>query len=363
MSIVKLNAQKPIPDGVVLTKASDMVSKSIDWIWFDWLARGKLHILAGSPSTGKTTLTMSIASIISTGGNFPDGKPSKYCGDVIIYTSEDSPEDTLKPRLELMGANLDRIHFISEFRENGEKVSFNPSMHFNKLSEQIEIINQGGGNVLLLVVDPIVTAIKGDMNQANGVRAGLQPLVDLGNNYQLATLGISHFGKGTQGRDTVERVLGSQAFGASSRIVWAVAKSSNGERVLVHPKNNIGTENGGFSYTVEVSDLNGCDVTEIVWGNWLDGHAREILIQYETIEDDGNKEKKSALEEAKDFLREILAFQDVPVKDIQEEAKANMISDATLIRARNALGIKTKKGGMKEGWLCCKIESKTYQID
>jgi len=362
MSIVQLQAQKTKPNGVVLTKASDIVSKPIDWIWFDWLARGKLHILAGSPSAGKTTLTMSIASIISTGNNFPDGSPSKYSGDVIIYTSEDSPEDTLRPRLEIMGANLDRVHFITEFHENGEKISFNPSIHFDKLSEQIERINSLGGNVVLLIVDPIVTTIQKNMNDANVVRAGLQPLIDLANNYQCAILGISHFGKGTQGRDTTERVLGSQAFGASARIVWAVAKNSTGDRVLVHPKNNIGSENGGFSYTIDVVKLNDSEVTKVVWGNPLEGHAKEILSQYEAIEEDGHKEKRSSLEDAKDFLKGKLTFQDVLAKDILDEAKANMISDATLNRARKALGIKARKGGMNEGWWWCKIESKNHQI-
>jgi DNA primase len=57
---------------VVLTRASQVAAESIDWLWPSYLARGKLHILAGKPSAGKTTLAIDWAGSISSGRAFRD---------------------------------------------------------------------------------------------------------------------------------------------------------------------------------------------------------------------------------------------------------------------------------------------------
>ncbi len=41
----------------------------------------------------------------------PDGCQGP-CGDVIVMSGEDDPEDTLQPRLALNGADFDRVHFL-----------------------------------------------------------------------------------------------------------------------------------------------------------------------------------------------------------------------------------------------------------
>src|SRR4051812_28030519 len=46
---------------------------AVEWIWPGWLARGKLHLLAGSPGTAKTTIALSLAAAITAGGRWPDG--------------------------------------------------------------------------------------------------------------------------------------------------------------------------------------------------------------------------------------------------------------------------------------------------
>ena len=48
--------------------------------------------------------------------------------------------------------------------------------------------------------------------------------MDLAGTLQAAVLGISHFSKGSGGRDPVERVTGSLAFGALARVVLCAVK-------------------------------------------------------------------------------------------------------------------------------------------
>jgi putative DNA primase/helicase len=101
------------PPQIITRRASEIAPEPVSWIWKYWLARGKLHIIGGVPETGKTTIALNFAAAVSSGGTWPDGSRAD-AGNVLIWTSEDDPADTLVPRLMRMGADLDRIHFIEE---------------------------------------------------------------------------------------------------------------------------------------------------------------------------------------------------------------------------------------------------------
>src|SRR5271156_4221351 len=58
---------------VELQSAVIIAPRAIEWLWPGWLARGRLHILAGQPGAGKTTLALEFAAIISSAGAWPDG--------------------------------------------------------------------------------------------------------------------------------------------------------------------------------------------------------------------------------------------------------------------------------------------------
>ena len=61
---------------VTLTQASAINIKPVSWLWGGWLAAGKMHVIGGAPGTGKTTIAMSLAATVTTGGRWPDGSRS-----------------------------------------------------------------------------------------------------------------------------------------------------------------------------------------------------------------------------------------------------------------------------------------------
>jgi len=83
---------------ILLARGDQLEIHPVRWLWPGWLAAGKLHILGGAPGTGKTTLTLAMAATVTTGGAWPDGATSP-CGNVVVWSGEDDPADTLKPRL------------------------------------------------------------------------------------------------------------------------------------------------------------------------------------------------------------------------------------------------------------------------
>lgn len=337
---------------VLLDQASQLKIMPIRWLWPGWLARGKLHVLAGTPGTGKTTIAMAIAATVSAGGIFPCGSQCPS-GNVLIWTGEDDPADTLTPRLLASGANLNRVYFINSTIENGQTRSFDPAYDFQSLLQSAERI----GEIKLLVVDPIVSAVVGDSHKANDVRRGLQPLVELAIALNCVVLGITHFSKGSMGRDPIERVMGSQAFGALARVVIVAAKdSSNDEgspprRFIARAKSNIGPDGGGFDYAMDQIDLAehpGVSATVIKWQGAINGSARDLLGAVEA--DNNDASDKTERDDAKAFLVSILSEGAVAVKTIKNDAQGAGYSWRTIERAKKEAGIQAKKTGVKDGW-------------
>ncbi|HCE27917.1 MAG TPA: AAA family ATPase [Comamonadaceae bacterium] len=333
-------------DSVVLTCGSDLTPEPYRWLWQYWLAMGKLHILAGAPGQGKTTIALAMAATITIGGRWPDGSRCAP-GNVLIWSGEDDPADTLVPRLMAAGADRARCFFIEGARRDGEVVPFDPARDLGQLLEAIEKI----GGISLLVIDPVVSAVTGDSHKNTEVRRALQPLVDLAAKCDCAVLGITHFAKGGQGTDPAQRVVGSVAFTAVARVVMVAAKVKGDEegqdtRILARSKSNIGPDDGGFQYHLEQSEpLPGIHASHIAWGKAVEGTARELLTDPDDGQDDG---AGSAKEEAEAFLIELLKDGATATKHVQTQAKDAGISWATVRRASDALGVKKKQSN--GGW-------------
>lgn len=329
-----------------LLRGDAVMPEAVDWLWEGWLAAGKLHILGGQPGTGKTTIALALAASITTGGEWPDGKRAEL-GSVVVWSGEDDPADTLAPRLRAAGADMQRVHFVQGVRDGLEHRPFNPSEDVGALRTALADLSE----VRLLVVDPIVSAVSGDSHKNAEVRRGLQPLVDLAREHRCALPGITHFTKGTAGREPVERITGSLAFGALARLVLVAAKgeANNGEsgkRFLARAKSNIGPDGGGFIYDLsqgELPNYPGVLASSVLWGSTLEGSARELLAGAEQQEDD-------ATGDAVGFLRDLLRYGARPVKGILAEAGNAGFSKDVMHRAKRKIGAVALKQGMEGGW-------------
>ncbi len=352
-------SERSADDGVVLVNGADLTPEPIRWLWPDWLALGKLHILAGAPGQGKTTIAIAMAATVTIGGRWPDGTRCTP-GNVLIWSGEDDPADTLLPRLMAAGGDRSRVHFVDGTRINGELQPFDPARDMNALQDQAEQL----GDVRLIIVDPIVSAVTGDSHKNTETRRALQPLVDLAANMNAALLGITHFSKGGQGGDPSQRVLGSVAFTAVARVVLVAAKvqaEDGGEdrRILARSKSNIGPDDGGYEYNLEQAEpLPGIQASYVTWGAPVKGTAQELLS--DPNEQDG--EGKNAHTGAVDFLKEMLKDCPVCSKDLEVQAKEAGISWRTIRRASDTMGIQKKPAADKRWYWRLPNLSKNSQL-
>ncbi|XAH21634.1 AAA family ATPase [Xylophilus sp. GW821-FHT01B05] len=335
-----------VSDGVVLLCGSSITPQPIAWLWPGWLAEGKFHVLAGAPGQGKTTIAITLAATITMGGYFPDGTRCAQ-GNVLIWSGEDDPADTLLPRLIAAGGNPARIYFVAGSQVQGDIVPFDPARDMIQLMAAVDRI----GGVRLLIVDPVVSAVAGDSHKNTEVRRALQPLVDLASLTGAAVLGISHFSKGGQGQDPTQRVVGSIAFSAVARVVLVAAKVKTVEgedrRILARSKSNIGPDDGGFEYHLEqIEALPGIQASRVAWGASVAGSARDLLAEPDDGEDAGESAGDAAA-----LLREALEGDGWhPAKEANKVLTDAGFTKKQIWNASKKLAVIRRKGAMKEGW-------------
>ena len=335
---------------VILLNGSDLKPEPVRWLWPDWLALGKLHILAGAPGQGKTTIALAMAATVTIGGRWPDGSRCAP-GNVLIWSGEDDPADTLLPRLIASGADRSRVYFVGGTRVGEDVRSFDPATDLPGLQAQAEAI----GGVKLIIVDPIVSAVTGDSHKNAEVRRALQPVVDLASLMDAAAIGITHFSKGGKDNDPASRVVGSVAFTAVARVVLVAAKTKDDEgnerRILARGKSNIGPDDGGFEYSIEQAEpLPGIHASYAAWGKAVAGSARDLL-----AEPEGNTSKQDDASDAEDAVTMLKAELStdtwVSMEVASKSLKAAGFSKKQIWSASKKLGVIRKKDGMKGPWM------------
>ena len=269
-------------------------------------------------------------------------------GDVLIWSGEDDFDDTILPRFLAAGGEAGQLHYVKDTFVDGKRRPFDPAHDMDKLMEAVKAIP----SLQLVIIDSIVSAVAGDSHKNAEVRRGLAPLIYYSAENRCCILGLTHFTKGTAGKDPVERVTASLAFGAVPRIVLVTAKpiSADLKCRLVRAASNIGPHGGGFEYAPYQELLNGYDFAaqRVSWGARLEGTPLDLLNEVEQPK--SNEASEPPRSAAAEFLKALLADGPVPVINIREEADAAGLAWGTIRRAQDSLRITSEKDGFSGGW-------------
>ncbi len=325
---------QPAEETMRLLPCSKIQTSDIQWLWPNRIPQGMFSLLVGDPGIGKSFLTCYMASVISSGGNWPDGTAAPS-GSVFLLCDEDDFGKVVVPRLISNGADITRIYCFNELLGQDTMFQIADSQHLRKLEKTIERI----GDVRLIIFDPITSYLDGiNANSNSEVRGALGGLVRLAQRKNVCMLGISHLNKKAD-LDAMYRSLGSMGFVAQARSVWGVVKDKSddtGETKIFSPiKSNLSIKVRGLSY--QITDA------RLVWGT-------------EPIEEsiDQSLRESPAMDEATDFLLEVLSptGKQVEQKYIMEESKNRGIKEKTLQRAKKKLSIMSTPSSDQTGRKC-----------
>src|SRR5262249_6662124 len=151
------------------------------------------------------------AASSSRGGAWPDGSPAPHVRWLFLL-GEDALDDTLRPRLDLHGADPATIFAVETVLDgDGQSRFFHIAKHLPLLADVVK-----EHCIDVVAIDPLTTVRVGrDRNAEGDTRDALTPLVKLAERLHVAVIGVAHVGKpGAGHRTAAQRLLGATAFHA-----------------------------------------------------------------------------------------------------------------------------------------------------
>lgn len=314
-----------IPNQLVTRPFSEIEERDIDWLWRYRLARRSCSVLTGHSDVGKTWLALHVIACLSTGKELDgDPRPQKPVRSLII-SAEDSAEEILKPRLEMLGADPSMVEFV-DGTGNPEEPQF---LQFPRDTKALEnAVGEGFGFVL---VDPLNSYLDSrvDSNSDAGMRSVLTPLKGVAERCNATILVVVHSGKAQYGHP-LHNIIGSVAIGAAARQAIVVAAHEDRRLVRLEKNNYVAqdekpadqyfTLNGGFHWRGEAPQ----DLIDAIGASASAGRPPKQMGKAVELVQRGLEEKQ-------------------PVSWLEEQAEMEGISESTLKRARRDLGVSARR--------------------
>jgi putative DNA primase/helicase len=309
---------------------ADIAPQAVSFLWEPYLPLGKLTLLEGDPGQGKSWLAAAIAAAGSRGRGLP-GLAAFPPFRTLFLTAEDGLPDTLRPRLESLGADCGAVFACDQ------PLALDLHTGLATLAQALATFAPR-----LVVVDPLVAFLgrATDIYRANEVRSVLAPLMKLVERHSCALLAVRHLNKAKLGR-TLYAGQGSIDFTAAARSVLLAGSAAEDAdaHALIHIKSNLAPHGPALAYHL---------LPAFLWQGPSRLTANDLLAAAAPADE------ASAEDDARTFLRSTLAGPDpLPARLVLNAARDAGISQRTLKRAKRKEGVRTTRRGFGAGstWL------------
>lgn len=326
---------------VSLISLAEVKPERVEWLWHGYLPKGKLVTLDGDPGLGKSTLALSLAAPVTTGGLWPDGSKCEHPGAVLLLSAEDGLADTVRPRLDAAGADVTKVHAFEGIpvTDEGGNVGLR-TVTLGNINELRCAIRETGA--VLLIVDVLMAYLPSgsDAHKDQDVRAILSRLTALADETGCTVVLIRHLNK-SSGREPIYRGGGSIGIVGAGRSALLVAADPDdeGRRVLAAMKSNLGPLPDAMAYRLVTAD-GAYDVARVEWEGRVNHTAHTLLGDRLT------GPEAQARTEAEEWLEDyLLQAGSARAGDVKREAQKAGIKDRTLDRAAAKLGITRRPEG------------------
>ncbi len=315
-----------IKEELDLIQMSGVETKEVDWLWYPYIPYGKVTVVQGDPGEGKTTFVLSLLALLTKGEPLLEEEQGAEPVNVIYQTAEDGLGDTIKPRLEQAGADLDKVFVINESEES-------LSMTDERIMQAVEKTS-----AKVVVLDPIQAYLGAgvDMHRANEIRPIFSRLSFLAEKTGCAIILIGHLNK-SGGSKSAYRGIGSIDIGAAVRSVLVIGRDKEEKtlRIVAHSKSNLAPE--GQSIAFELNPETGFQ-----WRGYCETTVDDLL--------SGKGSTINKTTQAENLLKEILAETDLTFEEVKKYADEIGVSHRTLMTAKKNIGVDSTRKGSKWYW-------------
>jgi hypothetical protein len=356
----------------VMKNVHDIVPSEIRWLWPGKIPLGKVTLFSGDPDQGKSYVTLDIATRVSHGLEWPgeeegtmggeegrkeggsgeQGEGSKenaesnseICnhhsaihspGSVILITSEDDDDDTIRPRLDAMGADTKKVEIISGIEREAYSAQFTLPRDLDLLEKGIKKL----GDCKLVIIDPLASYLELNSGGPSSIRQALDPLKDLAKKTGVAVILVNHLSKGSGA--TLYRSLGSISIIGMCRTAWGFTrdKSDRSRRMMLPIKNNLSPDDSGFAFTI----LDG----RVAW----ESEPVEISIDEAMKGEKRPTRVPEAVDAAIDWLQTLLADGEWKLmNEIHQLGNLQGLTSHTLKRAKIRMRLESKPASSNGPW-------------
>lgn len=308
-----------------LIRMSDIQPEEVQWLWYPYIPLGELTVIQGDPGEGKTTFVLAMIAALTKGEALPEREPLDPV-NILYQTAEDGLADTIRPRLDALGADCSRVLVIDESKRE-------LSLSDERIRQAME---ETGAK--LLVLDPLQAYLGAevDMHRANEVRPILKRLGSVAEQMGCAVVLIRHLNK-MQGQKSGHRGMGSVDFQAAARSVLLVgrAKEDPQLRIVVPDKSSLAPEGESIAFALDPEQ-------GFQWKGYCAYNAEELL-------GGSTKQVQTKTMQAEETLRNLLD-KPAPAEEILRRITAAGISERTLMTAKKNLGVLSEKRGGQWFW-------------
>lgn len=172
------------------TPLSTVTPRPLHWLWPGYLPLGKLTLLEGACSVGKSIFLRDLAARISRGDTLPDGSPGlAQPSSVVLIMGEDGLEDTIIPDLATAHADLSRILSLANIPFT--LPSGAPTTRPFTLTLDLPVLERTllASQAKLLIIDPLSRVLGGKQpDKESDLATLLFPLSELCQRLQVACI-------------------------------------------------------------------------------------------------------------------------------------------------------------------------------
>jgi hypothetical protein len=322
-----------------LSALGELESRPVSWLWPGRLALGKLAMLDGDPGLGKSLVTLDLCARLSTGQPFPDGAAGPGPAAALVLNGEDDAEDTIRPRLQTLGADLKHVFVL--------RPDDAPATELLRLPQHTSILDAAlkRSRARLLVIDPIMAFLDPRLASSSdaSVRRALVPLALLAERHGAAVLMVRHLNK-SPGRSPLYRGGGSIGLLAVCRSGWLIARNPEQPAlcVLAQLKNNLAPPQPSLAYQVQSGEAG---ALSLAWLGPTDWTAAQLLAGVPR----NPPRRLTPRERGREFLEGFLRDGPRTARDIWAAALPLGLTERTLERVKQELAIRSVRAYANDG--------------